>query len=108
MRKPHQRFLLTGMQIVAFCYLPFVFLQEEERKKRHDLEAIMEENNRKIEEAQRKLAEDQLKLVEEQRKILEEKQRLEEEEKRRQKRDQEVILNKKNARPRLSFSLNAK
>lgn len=53
-------------------------------------------------------AEEQLKLVEDQRKILEERQRLEEEEKRRQKRDQEVILNKKNARPRLSFSLNAK
>lgn len=53
-------------------------------------------------------AEEQLKLVEDQRKILEERQRLEEEEKRRQKRDQEVILNKKNARPRLSFSLNSK
>jgi arginine/glutamate-rich protein 1 len=53
-------------------------------------------------------AEEQLKLVEEQRKILEERQRLEEDEKKRQRREQEVILNKKNARPRLSFSLNSK
>jgi hypothetical protein len=30
-------------------------LQEEDRKKREELEAIMEENNRKMEEAQRKL-----------------------------------------------------
>lgn len=53
-------------------------------------------------------AEDQLKLVEEQRKILEEKQRMEDEERRRFKRDQETILNKKNARPKLSFSVGGK
>ena len=49
-----------------------------------------------------------MKLVEDQRKILEERQKLEEEEKKRSKRDQEVILNKKNARPKLSFSLGGK
>lgn len=40
---------------LACNYLLFVSLQEEERKKRQELEAIMEENNKKIEEAQRKL-----------------------------------------------------
>lgn len=50
-------------------------------------------------------AEEQLKLVEEQRKILEEKQRMEEEERKRVKQEQDRILNKKNARPKLSFSL---
>lgn len=53
-------------------------------------------------------AEEQLKLVEEQRRMLEEKQRMEEEDRRRKKREQEVILNKKNARPKLSFSLGGK
>lgn len=32
-----------------------MFLQEEERLKRKELEKIMEENNKKIEEAQKKL-----------------------------------------------------
>jgi len=50
-------------------------------------------------------AEEQLKLVEDQRKILEERQRLEDTERSRVRQEQEVILNKKNARPRLSFSL---
>jgi len=50
-------------------------------------------------------AEEQLKLVEDQRKMLEEKQRLEDEHRHQTKRDQEVILNKKNARPKLSFSI---
>ena len=49
-------------------------------------------------------AEEQLRLVEEQRKMLEEKQRLEDEERRRRMSEQELILNKKNARPRLSFA----
>lgn len=40
---------------LACNYLLFISLQEEERKKRQELEAIMEENNKKIEEAQRKL-----------------------------------------------------
>jgi len=44
-------------------------------------------------------------LVEDQRKILEERQRLEDTERSRVRQEQEVILNKKNARPRLSFSL---
>jgi arginine and glutamate-rich protein 1 len=50
-------------------------------------------------------AEEQLKLVEDQRKILEERQRLEDTERRRVREEQEIILNKKNARPRLSFAL---
>ena len=50
-------------------------------------------------------AEEQLKLVEEQRKILEQKQRMEEDQRKQKTRDQEVILNKKNARPKLKFSL---
>lgn len=50
-------------------------------------------------------AEEQLKLVEEQRKMLEEKQKLEEEQRHQSKREQAVILNKKNARPKLSFSI---
>lgn len=41
--------------MLACNYLLFISLQEEERKKRQELEAIMEENNKKIEEAQRKL-----------------------------------------------------
>jgi len=65
----------------------------------------MEDNNQKIEEARRKLAEEQLKLVEDQRKMLEEKQRLEDEHRHKTKKEQEVILNKKNARPKLSFSI---
>jgi len=44
-------------------------------------------------------------LVEDQRKILEERQRLEDGERQRVREEQAVILNKKNARPRLSFSL---
>lgn len=32
-----------------------LFLQEEEKRKREELEQIMAENNRKIEEAQKKL-----------------------------------------------------
>jgi hypothetical protein len=43
-------------------------------------------------------AEEQLKLVEEQRKVLEERQRINDDERRRKNREQEVILNKKNAR----------
>jgi arginine/glutamate-rich protein 1 len=35
--------------------------------------------------------------------MLEERQRLEDQEKRRRVNEQEVILNKKNARPKLSF-----
>jgi len=50
-------------------------------------------------------AEEQLKLVEDQRQILEERQRLEDTERTRVRQEQDVILNKKNARPRLSFSL---
>ena len=50
-------------------------------------------------------AEEQLQLVEEQRKILEERQRLEDAERRRSRETQEIILNKKNARPKLSFAL---
>ena len=34
---------------------PFPFWQEEEKRKREELERIVEENNKKIEEAQRKL-----------------------------------------------------
>ena len=68
----------------------------------------MEQNNKKMEEAQKKLAEEQLKLVEEQRKMLEQKQRMEDEDRKRKKSEQEVILNKKNARPKLSFSLGGK
>lgn len=49
-----------------------------------------------------------MKLVEEQRKMLEEKQKLEEEDRKRKSREQEIILNKKNARPRVSFSLGGK
>lgn len=36
-------------------YKMYIFLQEEEKKKREELEKILAENNRKIEEAQRKL-----------------------------------------------------
>lgn len=85
----------------------------------------MEENNRKIKLAQEKLvsfichfwvrflkfhhqAEEQLKLVEEQRKVLEERQRIEDDQRRRNQKEQEVILNKKNARPRLSFAFGGK
>lgn len=50
-------------------------------------------------------AEEQLKLVEDQRKMLEEKQQLEDKRRHETKREQEVILNKKNARPKLSFSI---
>ena len=50
-------------------------------------------------------AEEQLKLVEEQRKMLEEKQKLEDEQRQQLKVEQAVILNKKNARPKLSFSI---
>lgn len=86
----------------------YYVLQEEERQKRDELDRIMLENKKKIEDAQRKLAEEQLKLVEEERRMLEQRQQMEEEDKRRKKRDQEVILNKKNARPRLSFAIGGK
>lgn len=45
---------MTGREL-APSYLLFISLQEEDRKKREELEAIMAENNRKMEEAQRKL-----------------------------------------------------
>jgi len=44
-----------------------------------------------------------LKLVEDQRRILEDRQTLEDKERKRARNEQEVILNKKNARPKLSF-----
>ena len=37
--------------------------------------------------------------------MLEQKQKMEEEQRRQKSREQEVILNKKNARPKLKFSL---
>lgn len=49
-----------------------------------------------------------MKLVEDQRKMLEEKQLLEDKRRHETKREQEVILNKKNARPKLSFSIGGK
>nr|CAD7396186.1 unnamed protein product [Timema cristinae] len=79
--------------------------KEEERKKREELEAIMAENNRKIEEAQKKLAEERLAMVEEQRKMEEERQRLKKEQEKRVKEEQKKILGKNNSRPKLSFSL---
>jgi arginine/glutamate-rich protein 1 len=53
-------------------------------------------------------AEDQLKLVQEQRQMLEARQNMEAEMRRKKRQEQEVILNKSNARPRLSFSLGGK
>lgn len=46
--------------------------------------------------------------MEEQRKMLEEKQRIEDERRKKVKQDQETILNKNKARPKLSFSLGGK
>lgn len=83
----------------------FLSLQEEELKKRQELENIIAENNRKIEEAQRKLAEDRLAIIEEQRKMDEERQKMRKEQEKRVKEEQKIILGKNNSRPKLSFSL---
>lgn len=107
----------------------FIIIQEEEARKRQALEAIMAENNRKIEEAQKKLvrnrhlfifslnyhnfdtnrlkfqAEDRLAMIEEQRKMDEERQKLKKEQEKRIKEEQKKILGKNNSRPKLSFSL---
>jgi arginine/glutamate-rich protein 1 len=40
--------------------------------------------------------------------MLEERQKLEDEQRKKKQRDQEVILNKKNARGKISFSLGGK
>jgi len=79
--------------------------QEEEKRKREELERIVEENNKKIEEAQRKLAEERLAMVEQQRKMEEDRQRMQREHEKRMRDEQYLILGKKNARPKLSFSL---
>ncbi|KAF6035674.1 hypothetical protein EB796_006030 [Bugula neritina] len=80
-----------------------------EKKKREELEKILEENNRKIEEQKLRLDEEQLKLVEEQRKVLEERQARERLERLKQDSEQAMILNKKDKkRPKLSFSLNSR
>jgi len=84
---------------------PFPFWQEEEKRKREELERIVEENNKKIEEAQRKLAEERLAMVEQQRKMEEDRQRMQREHEKRMRDEQYLILGKKNARPKLSFSL---
>ncbi|OAD61022.1 hypothetical protein WN48_01090 [Eufriesea mexicana] len=75
------------------------------RKKREELERIMEENNRKIEEAQKKLAEERLAMVEQQRLMEEERQRMRKEHEKRVKEEQKKILGKNNSRPKLSFTL---
>ena len=49
-------------------------------------------------------AEEQLRLVEQQRREVEERQRQEEQQKKLLAKEQEVILNKKNARPKVAFS----
>ena len=53
-------------------------------------------------------AEEQLRQVERQRKELEEKQQLEAHSKRQLLQNQQVILNKNKARPKLSFSFGTK
>jgi len=53
-------------------------------------------------------AEERLQMVEAQRKMEEERLAFEKEQKRRIKQEQEVILNKKKARPKLSFGFKAK
>lgn len=65
----------------------------------------MEENKRKMKEAQEKLDEERLAMVEQKRLMHEERLKMEEEKKKRSRLEQNVILNKKNARPKLSFSL---
>lgn len=48
---------LAVPKLFSFSFLPTFcsVLQEEEKRKREELELIMAENNRKIEEAQKKL-----------------------------------------------------
>ena len=50
-------------------------------------------------------AEERLKLLEKQRQLEEEKQNLEKTYKKTEKAAQEIILNKKNSRPKLAFGL---
>lgn len=52
-------------------------------------------------------AEERLKLLEKQRQLEEEKQNLEKTYKKTEKAAQEIILNKKNSRPKLAFGLKA-
>ena len=86
--------------------------EEEDQRKQEELNAMLEENQRIVEEAQRKEAEareqeeeHRFRELEAQQKLKEEamrKKRLEEEQ---VKLDQMKVLGKKNARPKLSFSL---
>lgn len=103
-----------------------VFLKEEERKKREELEFILAENNRKIEEAQKKLvsyrkyewnlnethnwiffqkAEERLLIIEEQRKMDEQRHKMRKEQEKRVKEEQKIILGKGNSRHKISFSI---
>lgn len=98
-------FQIKYWKVNKFAYEKYQPSQEEELKKRQELENIIAENNRKIEEAQRKLAEDRLAIIEEQRKMDEERQKMRKEQEKRVKEEQKMILGKNNSRPKLSFSL---
>ena len=51
-------------------------------------------------------AEERLAMVEQQRKMEEDRQRMQRDHEKRMRDEQHLILGKKNARPKLSFSLN--
>ncbi|CAI2723166.1 unnamed protein product [Schistosoma spindalis] len=96
--------------------------EEAERKAREEAEALQrrEEEEKRLKELNERLAQERERELEEQRRLeeeaerkrceaelreLEERQRREAEELQRIKREQEIILNKKRIRPKLSFTL---
>lgn len=72
------------------------------------MEEILAENNHKILEAQRKLDEERLAMVEQKRKMDEERRALEKAQKKAEKLQQDIILNRKGSRDRVSFGIKPK
>ncbi|KAL3311930.1 arginine and glutamate rich 1 [Cichlidogyrus casuarinus] len=79
--------------------------KEEEKVQRELSERLEKEREQGLEEARRKEEAERVLKYQQELRILEEKQKKEVEEQKRIKREQEIILNRKHIRAKLSFSL---
>ncbi|CAF1658937.1 unnamed protein product, partial [Didymodactylos carnosus] len=60
-----------------------------------------------LSEAQKRLAEEEFRLTREQRRLMEDREKFEREQRKNRESEQNLILGRKNTRPKLSFSLNS-
>lgn len=102
----------------------FFILQEEERRKREDLEKVLAENERKLVDAQKRLvkssnscgdflncclfsqADEEEKLRTEQLRLMEDRERFERQMGKQHAKEQNLILGRNKTREKISFSLN--